>query len=97
LSQTTRVSRNCGVEVESKRTPYLVILVFSILDRGHVYRRFVGKYFATFRQVLISSVENGIEHAFVEQEVTHPFGDDDIDLAVVHLLHGHLNFFHFTL
>jgi hypothetical protein len=97
LSQTTSVSGSCRGKVQFKRTPYLVIFVFSIFDRGHVYRRFVGKDFAAFRQVLISSVENGVEHGFVEQKVTHPFGDDDVNLAVVHLLHGHLDFFHFAL
>jgi len=33
-------------------------------------------------QVLVPSVENGVEHAFVQKEVAHPLRDDDVDLAV---------------
>ena len=31
-------------------------------------------------EIVVSSVEDAVEHAFVEEEVAHPFGDDDVDL-----------------
>ena len=40
---------------------------------------------------LVSSENDRIQHALVEQEVSHPLRDDD-----VHLLHGELDFFDFS-
>jgi hypothetical protein len=43
-------------------------------------------------EILVSCKKHGIEHGFVKQEVSHPFGDDDIKL-----LHGEFGFFEFSL
>lgn len=36
---------------------------------------------SSWGEVLVSGLENGVQHGFVEKEVSHPFRDDDIDLV----------------
>lgn len=42
-------------------------------------------------EVTVPGVNDGIEHGFKEEAVTHPFGDDDVDL-----LDGESHFFDFA-
>jgi hypothetical protein len=58
----------------------LLRLVVLVLDRGNVDARLVGEEEAIRLEILVPGKEDGVEHGLVEEEVTHPLGDDDIKL-----------------
>lgn len=64
---------------EKQLTSNLLILIFSILNTSHEDSSLIWENQTIWRKVLVSSVENGIQHGFIEQEVTHPFRDDDVN------------------
>lgn len=73
-------------------TADLVILVLAILNGSHVHGGLVGEDQATRDKVGVTGVKNSIQHALVQEEVTHPFRDDDI-----HLRERKLNLLHLAL
>lgn len=73
-------------------TSNLVILVIAILNTGNVHGSLVGEDQTTGVEVGVTGVENGIQHRLVQKEVTHPLGDDDINLG-----ERKVNFLHLAL
>lgn len=63
-------------------TANLVLLVVAILDTGHEDGSLVreDQALAVFAEVAVTSPQDGVKHALVEEEVAHPLGDDDVDL-----------------
>ena len=74
---------------EKKLTINLLLLVVAVLDTGKEDGGLVGEDQAVLNQVLVSGVQDRVQHAFVEEEVAHPLGDDDINLRErqLNLLH----------
>ena len=70
-------------------TANFVILVLAVLDTGHVHGSLVGENLASLDEVAVTSVEDGVQHALVEKEVTHPLRNDNVDLGErqLNLLH----------
>ena len=72
-------------------TANLFILVLSILNTSHEDGSLVweDQTLAVLAQVLVAGPEHGVQHALVQQEVSHPFRNDDIDLweRQLNLLH----------
>lgn len=73
-------------------TSNLVILVLAILNGSHIHGGLVGEDLAILSEVGVTSVQNGVQHGLVEKEVTHPLGDDDINLG-----EGELDLLHLAL
>ena len=57
----------------------LLILVISVLDSGNEDGGLVWEDQAAWNKVLVTGPEDGVQHGLVEEEVTHPLGDDDVD------------------
>ena len=36
---------------------------------------------------MVTGVEDGVEHGFVEEAISHPFGNDDVDLGNIGMVH----------
>ncbi|KAI6770566.1 hypothetical protein HG530_005195 [Fusarium avenaceum] len=70
----------------------LVLLVVAILDTGKENGGLVGEDETVLVKVGVTGVENGVEHGLVEKEVSHPFGDDNINLG-----EGKLDLLHLAL
>ena len=62
------------------RTVDFLLFIILILDRSDVHVRLVREYQSTRFKVLVAREEHSVEHGFVQQEVAHPLGDDDIEL-----------------
>lgn len=75
-----------------KLTSNLLFLVVAILDAGKEDGGLVGKDEAVLLEVLVTGIKHSIQHALVEEEITHPLGDDD-----VHFGEGQLNLLHLAL
>lgn len=73
-------------------TSNLVVLVLAILDTSHVHGGLVGEDLAIFGEIGVTGVQNGVQHGLVEKEVTHPLGDDNINLG-----EGELDLLHLAL
>ena len=58
----------------------LLVLVVSVLDSGNEDGGLVWEDQAAWNKVLVTGPEDGIQHRLVEEEVTHPLRDDDVDL-----------------
>ena len=58
-----------------------LLFVVRVLDAHKVHFGPVGEHEAVRLEPLVPCVEDSVEHAFVEQEVTHPLGDNDVDLV----------------
>lgn len=66
---------------EKQLTSNLVILVIAILNTSKVHRRLIWEDLSVRRQVSIARIQDGVQHALIQQEVTHPLGNDDINLV----------------
>lgn len=73
-------------------TSDLLLLVVAILNTGEEDGGLVGEDETVLDKVLVTGVQDGVQHAFVEEEVAHPLGDDNIDLR-----EGQLNLLHLAL
>ncbi len=62
------------------RTADFLFLVVAIFYAGEEESGFVREDEAALFEVLVPRVQHRVQHAFVEEEVAHPFGDDDVDL-----------------
>lgn len=51
---------------------------WAIATSQHRLRRFAQ--WGAAHEVLVAGEENAVEHALVEKEVSHPLGDDDVDV-----------------
>lgn len=58
----------------------LLVLVVSILNTGNEDGGLVREDQTTWNKVLVTGPEDGVQHGLVEKEVSHPLGDDDINL-----------------
>lgn len=58
----------------------LLVLVVSVLDSGNEDGGLIWEDQAAWNKVLVTGPEDGIQHGLVKEEVTHPLGDDDVDL-----------------
>lgn len=76
----------------SKLTVDLLLLIIRIFNSGEVQGGFVGEDQTVLLQVLVSCKQDGVEHGLVQQEVAHPFGDDDVEFV-----NGQNGFLEFTL
>lgn len=73
-------------------TSDLLVLVLAVLDAGHEDGGLVREDQAVLDEVLVAGIQDRVQHGFVEQEVAHPLGDDD-----VHLVEGQLDLLHLAL
>lgn len=73
-------------------TANLLVLILSVLDTGHEDGGLVGEDQAVLDEVLVTGIQDSVEHALVQQEVAHPLGDDDVDL-----IEGQLDLLHLAL
>lgn len=76
----------------STLTADLLLLVVAILDTSHEDGRLIGEDHTTGVEVPVTGVQDSVQHALVEQEIPHPFGDDDVDFG-----EGHLDLLHLAL
>jgi hypothetical protein len=74
------------------RTIDLFLLVILVFDGSEEERCGIWENEPSQFEILVSCKKHGVEHGLVEQEVSHPFGDDDVEL-----LHGEFGFFEFSL
>ncbi|GMS77916.1 hypothetical protein PENTCL1PPCAC_91, partial [Pristionchus entomophagus] len=58
----------------------LILLVLSVLDGGDEQLGLVGEEQTVGCQPLVASVEDSVEHRLVEEAVSHPLRDDDVNL-----------------
>lgn len=65
----------------ARLTVDLLLLVVAILDTGNKDGGLVREDEATLLEVAVTSPQDSVQHGFVEQEVAHPLGDDDVDLG----------------
>lgn len=61
-------------------TSNLLVLVVAILNSGEIDGGLVGEDQAALLQVTVTGVQDSIQHRLVEKEITHPLGDDNINL-----------------
>ena len=73
-------------------TIYLLLLIVLIFNGSKEHGSLVREDEAILLEVFITGDEDGIEHGLVEQEVAHPFRDDDVKL-----IEGKLDFFELAL
>ena len=74
------------------RTIDLFFLVILVLDASEEEGSGIWENETSRFEILVPRKKHGVEHGFVKQEVSHPFGDDDVEL-----LHGEFGFFEFSL
>ena len=80
------------ISASRKRTSNLLLFVFSVLNTSGVDDGLVGENETVLLEVPVARPQNGVQHALVQKEVTHPLGDDDVDLW-----EWQLNLLHLTL
>jgi hypothetical protein len=71
----------------------LLILVLPIFNTTHEYGGLVRENEAVRGQEFVAGVEDSVEHALIEEEVTHPLGNDDVHLGEWHLDLLHLSLY----
>ena len=81
-----------GPRDQQRRTVDLLILVVPVFNTTYVHISLVGENDASGCQPLVTGEDDRIEHALVEQEVAHPFADDNVNLV-----HRQRHFFDLTL
>ena len=59
----------------------LILAVLGILDTADEDLSLIGEDETVLHKPLVSGVEDSVEHRLVEEEVTHPLGDDDVNLV----------------
>lgn len=64
-------------------TANLVLLVVAVLNTSHEDGGLVGENetLAVLAEVAVTGPKDGVKHGLVEEEVSHPLGDDDVDLG----------------
>jgi hypothetical protein len=62
-------------------TSNLLLLVVTVFDAGHEDGGLVREDQAVLDQVLVTRVQDSVQHGFVEEEVAHPLGYYDVDLV----------------
>ena len=67
-------------KVASQRHPLHTYL--AVLDGRDVERGLVREHESVGREPLVPREEDGVEHRLVEEAVTHPLADDDVDLIM---------------
>jgi hypothetical protein len=94
LSQTKfgQYRRKKGPRVELCLTSNLIILVIAILNTSNVHSGLIGEDQTTGVEVGVTGVEHSVQHGLVQKEVTHPLGDNDINLR-----ERKVNFLHLAL
>ena len=60
----------------------LRVNVLLIGDAADEHVALIGEELDIGGAKLVASIEDGVEHGFIQQEVAHPLGDDDINLLV---------------
>lgn len=84
-------TRKWSRSAEGEHTANLVLLVVAVLDTSHEDGGLVreDEALAVLAKVTVTSVQDSVQHALVEKEVSHPLGNDDIDLGErqLNLLH----------
>ena len=73
-------------------TANLLVLVLSVLDTGHEDGGLIGEDQAILDEVLVTGIQDCVQHALVQQEVAHPLGYYDVDLV-----EGQLDLLHLAL
>lgn len=65
-----------------ERTSNLVVLVLAVLNTSHEDGSLVGEdqTLAILAEVSVTSPQHSVQHALVQQEVSHPLRNDDINL-----------------
>ena len=63
-----------------QQTIDFLLLVLLVLDRSDVQRCMVREDESSRLEVAVTGLEHGIQHRLVKEEVTHPFGNNDIEL-----------------
>lgn len=59
----------------------LVSLVILVLNGAEPDDCTVGVHMTIFLEPLVTGVEDGVKHGLIKQEISHPFGDNDVDLV----------------
>lgn len=97
--QKTRSRKSMTLESEretrkiwQRRTVDLLVLVVAIFNAANIHACLVGKNDTSGCKPLVTGKNDRIKHALVEQEVSHPFADDN-----VHLVDGQGHLFDFSL
>ena len=62
-------------------TVNFLVLVFLVFDSSDIDHSSIREDEAIFCEVFVACEEDSVEHGFVEEEVAHPFGDDDVELV----------------
>lgn len=78
--------------LKGQRTSDLLVLVVTVLNGGNVHGGLVGEDKTAGGEVLVTGDKDGVQHGLVQQEVSHPLGDDDVDM-----LDGENNLLHLAL
>lgn len=73
-------------------TSNLLILVVTVLNGSNVHGGLVGEDETAGGKVLVTGNEDSVQHGLVQQEVTHPLGDDNVNV-----LNGQDNLLHLSL
>lgn len=94
LCHVSKIRRINARYNEAKHTSNLVVLVLAVLDSSHENGGLVreDQTLAVLAKVLVTGPEHGVQHALVQEEVSHPLGNDDVDLW-----ERQLNFLHLAL
>ena len=61
-------------------TVYLLLFVLGVFDGSKVKSRVIREDESSGLEVLVAGEKNSVKHGLVEQEIAHPFGNDDIKL-----------------
>lgn len=75
-----------------EHTANLLILVVTIFDTSNEDGSLVGEDETAGSQVTVTGVEDSVQHGLVEEEITHPLRDDDVNLG-----EGKLDLLHLAL
>jgi hypothetical protein len=65
---------------EVGHTVDFLLLVILVLDRGEVHDRVIREEESVWLEIAVACLEHSIEHGLVEEEVAHPFGNDNVIL-----------------
>lgn len=63
-----------------RHTSDLLILVLAILNSSHENCSLVRENQAIGSKIFVSGIQDGVKHGLIEQEISHPLRDYDVDL-----------------
>lgn len=75
-----------------RHTTDLLVFIIAVFDSSHENRSFVWEDEAIRNEIFVPSIKDSIQHRLIEQEISHPLRDYDIDLW-----ERQFNLFHFAL